>query len=360
MQDVGAFQIRPVVDAERVEHRALVIEVVAEPVIEPARDGARDLLVLDERLIQPRALVPGEQGIEQRQREEVRRHARRQVIAERNGRRLRELVFLRRSLFPVLRRLADVGRRRQRARLNAAKMLFGELHHLVRLRVADDDEHGVVRRVVRIEEILHVVERRRLDLLQIAVEVVGVIPVRVGLLVEIEPLEAAVRLVQHVDADFLAHDVLLVLQVLGRDFERPHAVGFEPHGGLERVRGHDLEIIRVIEARRPVQDAAVLVDDTDVLEFAHVLGSLEHHVLEQMREACAILRLDPESDAVHDLDRHDRRGMVFADDDAKAVRQLVIDDGNRKAAAVGGLCRGRDAGGRQQPEYSEHRTHGHR
>ena len=84
----------------------------------------------------------------------------------------------------------------------------------------------------------------------------------------------------------------------------------------------------MIEPRRSVQRAAVLVHDADVFELADVLGALEHHVLEQMRKARPVLRLDAEADAIHHLDDHDGRCMVLTDDDTQAVRQLAVDDGD--------------------------------
>ena len=231
-----------------------------------------------------------------------------------------------------------------------AEVLLRQLHHLVRRRVAGDDEHGVVRRVVGVEELLHIVEVRRLELGEVAVEVVRVVPVRVRLLRQAEPLEGAVRLVEHVDADLFADHVLLVLQRLRRDLQRPHAVGLEPHRQLERVGRHHLEVVRVIEARRSVQRAAVLVDDADVLELGDVLGALEHQVLEQVREAGAALRLDAEADAVHQLDDDDRRRVVLADDDAQAVRQLLVDDRHRER-----LCGHGRRGRRQQGEAQRER-----
>src|SRR5258706_332817 len=45
LQDVRACEIGTVVDAERVEHRAVVVEIVAEPVVEPARDVRCNLVL---------------------------------------------------------------------------------------------------------------------------------------------------------------------------------------------------------------------------------------------------------------------------------------------------------------------------
>ena len=220
------------------------------------------------------------------------------------------------------------GRGGSGARRDAAEVLLGQLHDLVRRRVAGDDEDRVVRGVVGVEELLHVLERRRLELGEIAVEIVGVVPVRVRLLRQAEPLEGAVGLVQDVDPDLFADHVLLVLERFRRDLQRPHPVGLEPHRELERIGRHHLEVVRVVEPRRPVQRPAVLVDDADVLELADVSRPLKHHVLEQVRKTGPVPRLDAEPDAVHHLDHDHRRGVVLADDDAQAVRQLLVNDRN--------------------------------
>ena len=93
-------------------------------------------------------------------------------------------------------------------------------------------------------------------MLQIAVEVVGVVPVLVRVLRQLQPGEAAVRLVQDIDLDFFLDDALLVDEVLLRDVETAHAIGFGPQHGLERIRGKRFVVVGEVEARRAVQLAA--------------------------------------------------------------------------------------------------------
>jgi len=66
------------------------------------------------------------------------------------------------------------------------------------------------------------------EILEAAVAVVVVFPLLEGLLVDVEPHEAAIGLVLHVDADLFLHHVLLVLQGALVEVERGHAVGFKP------------------------------------------------------------------------------------------------------------------------------------
>ena len=116
----------------------------------------------------------------------------------------------------------------------------------------------------------------------------------------------------------------------------------------------------MVEPRRSVQRPAVLVDDADVLELADVLGPLKHHVLEQVREAGPVPRLDAESDPVHHLDHDDRRRVVLADDDAQSVGQLLVDDRNREGPGRCVLSGGRGRrrrGGAGQAHSENERSH---
>ena len=132
------------------------------------------------------------------------------------------------------------------------------------------------------------------------------------------------RLVEHVDAHFLADHVLLVLQILGGDIERSHAVGLEEQRALERVGWQRLVVVGVVEARRAVHDAAGFLHQRHVLHLLHVRGALEHHVLEQVRKAGASLRFDAEADVVHDLDQHDGCRSIGRHDNLQSVIELEV------------------------------------
>ena len=185
------------------------------------------------------------------------------------------------------------------------EVLLDPALRLRRVEIADDDEHRVVGRVEGLEELRHVLERGGVEVLQVAVEVVRVVPILVGVLRQVEPREAAVGLVEDVDPDLVLDDLLLVLEVLPGDREALHPIGLGPERGLERVRGHDLEVVGEVEARRAVQEPAVGLHELDELHLPEVLGALEHHVLEEVGEPGAVLGLDAESDVV--VDRHDRQ-----------------------------------------------------
>jgi hypothetical protein len=98
--------------------------------------------------------------------------------------------------------------------------------------------------------------------------------------------------------------------------------------GLDRVRRNDLEIVGEVEAGRPVQHAAVPLDQAVELALRQVLGALEHHVFEQVGEAGPIVRLDAEPDVVAHGDHGPRRGGVARENDPQPVVEPVVFDGH--------------------------------
>ena len=205
---------------------------------------------------------------------------------------------------------------------------------LVRIHVAEDQQDGIGRRVVRLEKFLDVVQRGRVEIVKIAVKIVRVGPVAVGDGRKIEPRKSAVGLIEDVDAHFFLHDVALVAQILVVHLEGAHAVGFEPQHALERVRRHRFVIVRDVVVRRAVQHAARGIDQLDVHHLAGVGRALKHHVLEQVRETAAAARLDAKSDVVIDAHGGHRRRAVRRNDHAQAVGQRHALDRNVQ------LCQG--------------------
>src|SRR6185437_17047762 len=55
-----------------------------------------------------------------------------------------------------------------------------------------------------------------------------------------------------------------------------------------------------------------------------VLGALEHHVLEEVREAGAPSTLVQRADVIPEIDGDERQTMVLVRDDSEAVRQRVL------------------------------------
>lgn len=85
----------------------------------------------------------------------------------------------------------------------------------------------------------------------------------------------------------------------------------------------------------------------ELLAVADVLRPLEHHVLEQVREAGQAFALVARADVVSDVQRDHRRGMIFGQLYAQAVlqRRLGEFDMNLGDAGLGrlrGVRRARD------------------
>ena len=61
-----------------------------------------------------------------------------------------------------------------------------------------------------------------------------------------------------------------------------------------------------------------------MLRLAHVLGTLEHHVLEQMSKSGAALALVARAHVVSNGDGNDRGAVIFDSDHAQAVCQARV------------------------------------
>ena len=62
-------------------------------------------------------------------------------------------------------------------------------------------------------------------------------------------------------------------------------------------------------------------EQLDVLIAGHVLRALEHHVLEEVREAGAARLLVGGPDVIPEVDRDERQPVVLGQDHAQPVRQ---------------------------------------
>jgi hypothetical protein len=207
-------------------------------------------------------------------------------------------------------------------------VLLDHLLYFSGLDVTNDGQHGVVWRVVSLEESANVFDRRRIDFRQLSVTVMRVVPVGERVLPQTNPFEQPIRLVQHVYANLFTHDSLLVLEVLLADVERTHAIRFEPEAEFHAIARHRLVIVCVVKIRMTIQTATVRLDEFCVLKLLHVRRTLKHHVFEQMREAGAALRLEPEADVVIHGNRDHGRGVIFRDHHFETIRKFVIDDRN--------------------------------
>ncbi len=122
----------------------------------------------------------------------------------------------------------------------------------------------------------------------------------------------------------LLHHRPLIVEVGLADVQRPHAIRLQEERELKLVRGKRLEVVGAVLVGRPVHRAAVVLDQQHVLALAYVLRTLEHHVLEQVREPGAAGPLIPRANVVGHADGDHRRGVVRREDHPQAVWKTVV------------------------------------
>ncbi len=154
-----------------------------------------------------------------------------------------------------------------------------------RRHVSRHREDRVVRAVEGAEEALDVRERRGVEVVEVAVAVVGVLPLVEEGQRQLAVLEEAVRVVLDVDPDLLLHDVALVVERLLPEGERGHPVGLEEEDPLEGRGGGVDDVDRHVGAGLAVVAPSGALADAVEDPLARVRGPLEHQVLEEVREA---------------------------------------------------------------------------
>jgi len=79
--------------------------------------------------------------------------------------------------------------------------------------------------------------------------------------------------------------------------------------------------------RGAVERSPTGIDELDVLHLGSVGGALEHHVLEEMREAAAALRLEAEADFIVDAYGDHGGGGVWRNNYFESIRECGRLDG---------------------------------
>jgi len=187
--------------------------------------------------------------------------------------------------------------------------------------VAGDGERGVVRRVELLEEVADIVEACGFD---VGVGADDVRVVRMGFgeeeMVDLfvgEFVRSAFTL-----ATLVADDVALVGEFFAVEAfeEEAHAVAFKPEGELKLVAGDGFEVVGAVEVGGAVDiGCACALDVFDVGFFADVLGAFEHHVLEEVGEASASCALVERTDVVPEIDSDEGQAVVFVHEDDETV-----------------------------------------
>src|SRR5438128_7575258 len=89
------------------------------------------------------------------------------------------------------------------------------------------------------------------------------------------------------------------------------------------MRRNRFEIVGALEPGRSVESPARALNQLEVLIRADVGGSLEKHVLEQMRKASPSTALIRRADVIPEVYRYDGRGVILGKGDEQPVVQLV-------------------------------------
>ncbi len=223
--------------------------------------------------------------------------------------------------------LGQIGHWGRGLRRDVAEILLDLRQRVGGLEVAHQRQHRIVRRVVDAEELLDVLDGRRVQVFHGADH-----RMLVGEVIVDQALQNfrrfAVRLIVHAQPALFLHGVALIVQIGLVHRQRAHAVGFQKQPEIQLVGSEGLEVIGAILGGGAVHVAAVVFHQDHVLAFADVLGPFEHHVLEQMREAGAPGVFVVRADVVGDRNSVGRRGMIFGEHDAQAVVELVLLDRN--------------------------------
>ena len=226
-------------------------------------------------------------------------------------------------------RRGEYDRGRLGSGLNGREAICRQREHLIGVNVPRQRERRVSRPVVGLEERPHVVQARGADVLRAADRHPVIRVVRRVQRAHERHAREAVRPVLVVLTALVQDDLALVLElrVRQRGQQVPHPIGFHPERQLERVARHDLPVVRAVGVRRPVQQGPGLLERLEVAVIV-VLRALEHQVLEEVRKPGAPGRLVLRSHVIPEVDRDDRTGMIFVDQDVEAVLETMMGIGN--------------------------------
>ncbi len=145
------------------------------------------------------------------------------------------------------------------------------------------------------------------------------------------------RAVRHVVVALTAlvlDDIALVLQrlLIERSEKRAHAVGLQPECEFQLVRGHGLEVVGPLEARRAVQRAASSLYELEVAVAVDLRRALEHEVLEEVGKPRPSLGLVARADVVPEADRGNGSEVVLGEHHAQPIGEPVL--GRRQATGA--------------------------
>ena len=230
----------------------------------------------------------------------------------------------------LLLRLDGADVRRRVLRRDVLEIFFREIEDLFRRYVADHDHRNVVRRVIGPVEALQVFLRPRRDVGRPADdrELVGVRDVGSGAdlfhqladIVVVDPRAA-----------LGCDDAPLALDRLRVEFQVLQPLGLDLEDGFQGGSGEPVLVHRDVVRRVGVVLAAGRFHDAVELARLQVLGAVEHHVLEEVRQARDARILVAAAGTHEEVKRHVGNVVIRPDDDLQAVVQGDAADLGRHA-----------------------------
>ena len=122
------------------------------------------------------------------------------------------------------------------------------------------------------------------------------------------------------------HDLNFLRKYGVVDDQVGHPVGFELHGQFQFVLVHLLKVSSMVTAGERIFASARSGDAFGKLTCRDIFSTLEHHMLEHMRDTRGAVEFIDSPGAIPDLRDHDRRAAIFLDDHAQPVGQGGIDN----------------------------------
>ena len=297
-----------------------------------------DLLVVDQRVIEPRRFAGRQDGVQHLQGGRIRIGRLGPQPGDRHGRQ-RDIGAIALIDAGALARRLDDGDAPDRlgGGLQRAQVLVDPGAQLGFVEVADHDQGGVVGPVIGVVEGPHIVDGRRVQLLDRtdARPMIGM--GRVGRLRHIEAEQPPIGRGQHPLAQLLLDHVAFGFEICLVDHQRAHPLALRPDQPLQVAGRNHLVVVGEVVVGGGVVDPAHILGQPVKALGRQVAGGLEHHVLEQVREAGPAGRIVLRPHTVPDLHRHIGRRPVERGVDLQPVGQgvLLVDD-RRDLAGLGG------------------------
>ncbi len=164
------------------------------------------------------------------------------------------------------------------------KVLFYQSLNLFGIIITGDDKGGIVGYVELLVKLLHILDSGIGKIFHLSDDIPAVrMAFRIKILQQ-HVVSKSVRTVINSLPLFILHHILLQGKRLRCDSiaKETHAVRFEPHGHLNGILRHHLEIDGLVKAGEAVEHPSGTLNIFEELILLNMLGTLEHHVFKEM------------------------------------------------------------------------------